>query len=400
MKKTLLFLGILSLFAMQLSYAQSCDPVNTYANPANGTYADKGYRKINCHAYVRTALLNNGVDLNTGKYKSFPNLSTNGSWISDDDRFVKVCNPEYAQAISFSGLNGGLDHSSLVLHSAPYAPLTFASVAGYNSSVVTHGQAGVNTSGTGVIRYNYYAVLPKFINDNNNNLGANSSRTYTLEYKGYVESINWSVTNPSSLSITAADNRSVTVKATCGSGSGNYELIAKLRIKGSPSGEYAYVKKTITVDCPTSTSSCFNNTLDNNNLNTFNYVSAGNEHKILMELSWSWNKSWGSTSSWYTKNGGREMYFTLPYGGATFTATNGSCGTHTYTFYASGGYYKSTADVKGHTPFKVYSLITGRIVRTGFLEDYNGKSPLKLLPNGFYVLHIHDTKQKIYVNNN
>lgn len=389
MHKSVLFLLFFGMALVTEVTAQSCSAVVGSYNPSSGPPLDTRHSQINCHQYVRTALLNNDVNPNTGRFYDNITPSGNSTNIANDDRFVQVCQVGYAQAISFTNS----DHSAIKLNTS-YP--TYASTPGVNSYVYGPHAATQYSGGTS---YKYYAVLPEVTGSSS--LSSGNSSTYSTQSKNYIQSISWSVSSSSLQIVGSNTGYSVTVQASCGSGSGTYQVEADLTIKDS--NEVVTISKTVTVTCSSGTS-CFNNTLDGNTLNTFNYVSPNADHEVIMDMSRTWNKSWGSTTYWYTSNNGKQMNFALSYGCATFTAYNGSCGTQTFTFCASS-YMRPPEPhltLTGHeapysTPFKVFDFY-GRTVREGILEDYQGSSPLKLLPNGLYILRIHDTSQKIYIN--
>ncbi len=400
--RTKIFLSIIIGLAIKFSYSQSCSTIETDINFMSGTLVDKRRPDINCHQYVRTALLNKNVNLADGTFKNTRDISDNSSWISTDtDNFVKVCRKEFAEAICFSGISGQPDHSALVLSKGIITGGKghFASTPGSGSYIYSYGEASMYSGGG--TEFYYFAVLPKI--SGNSSLSPGNTSSYSIQNKDYIKNINWSVSS-SSLQIDGASNgTSVNIKASCNSGSGTFYLKANITIKDSY--QIVTIKKPITISC-TVIPSCFDNTIDGENLNTFNYVSANTNHQIIMGLTRSWNKSSGSTNYWYTRNSGKEMNFSISNGCATFQAYNGSCGTQTFIFCATSGYHlkskitdkKLNSVTEDITPFAIYDF-NGKKIREGILEKYDGKSPLQMLPDGFYILKIYDTSQKVYVRN-
>lgn len=400
MKLKLLVLNLVISLIFQNLYSQSCSPVSTTTNFGTTAPVDTRYSYINCHQYVRTALLNNAVNMSDGTFSS-SNISSDSGWIStDSENFVKVCRKEYAEAISFSGISGQPDHSALVLSggiiSGSYGD--FASTPGANSYVYRHGHVSMFSGGG--TKYNYYAALPKITGSSS--ISSGQTKSYNFPNKDYIAAISWSVSSPS-LTITSSNGATANVKAVCNSGSGNYYVQATLTIKDS--GETVTIKKMVNVSCGPP-ASCFSNTIDGNTLNTFNYVSPGTNHKVLMGSSRSWNKSSGYVNYWNTLNSGKEMNFSISSGCATFTASSGTCGSQTFTFCASSyrsygsGNTKDTEVLSGieTVPFTIYNF-SGQIIREGMTATAGGSSPLESLPDGFYILKINGITEKVYVKN-
>lgn len=340
-----------------------------------------------------------------GTFIRRPNLSSDGSWISNDDQFVEVCRKEYAEAINFSGIRGQPDHSVLILSAGLVSEGlgSMASTPGPGSYVYRHGVAGA-LSGGGT-RFEYYAVLPEIsgpLTLDDGDIG-----TYQVNWKDYIQSIVWSVDSGGSLSIVGSNNgQSVDVEADCSDGSGTYELFATIIIKDS--GETINLSRSISVDCGATGNSCYGNELNGGPLYTFNSVSPNTTHTVSMNMPWSWNLSWGNPSSWSTSNNGQTMTFSLTAGScATWTASNGTCGMNTYTFCATSNFgpFSGETDalqsITGDTSFEVYDLLSGRLVTRGFMEIH-GNRPQNLiqsLPNGFYAIRIQDQIQKVSVQN-
>ncbi len=387
-----------------VGHSQNCNPKSTY-DSFFGNLADTRFSSINCHQYVRTALLNGGVNMNDGTFIPRPNISSDGSWISTDDQFVEVCRKEYAEAINFSGLRGQPDHSVLVLSAGLFSEGlgSMASTPGPGSYVYRHGVAGA-LSGGGT-RFEYYAVLPEISGPLT--LEEGEIGTYQINWKDYIQGVVWSVNSGSSLSIVGSNNgQSVNVEADCSDGSGNYELYATITIKDSE--ETIMLTMSISVDCGAVGNSCYGNELNGGPLYTFNSVAPNTTNTVIMNMPWSWNLSWGNPSSWNTSNNGQTMTFSLSPGScATWTASNSTCGINTYTFCATSAFgpFSGETDaiqaISGDTPFEVYDLLSGRLVDRGFMEVY-GNQPQNLiqnLPNGFYAIRIKDRIYKVSARN-
>ncbi len=298
--------------------------------PKTGTY--------NCHQYVRGALVLGQVNLTTGEPQAvdFANSQPGGVpaqsqfTIQGDPNFIRVCSPADAKAVAH--LPTGTDHSTLMINGA------YAYSFPGGTHIYTHFSP-LNYSGA--CDYEYYAAIPDVqiqgpVKEGNN-------YRFTLQNKSnysfiLTDNLRWSYPTASFNLVDRTDTQLViTPKAGV---SGNFSVSASLKTTANtgscnlgvngiePATSYVPTRTksfTVSPDCA--------GTLDNGPLYTFNTVTRNVQHKVVMNAnSWTWVKTSGN-ATWYTAAGGKEMYFNISSGSATFNAYGSGCNI-TVTFYA------------------------------------------------------------------
>ena len=372
---------LLFLFYTLAGYSQSC--TNPTGSVISGTYTN-----YNCHQYVKAALVKGWVNMNSGypsNQSSISNLSS--ATIETDNNFIRVCNNYEAKAISMNISQNNADHSAVVLNGGMYSYDygNLASTPGFGSQVYTHGHA---RSFTNACSHKFYSTTSNVSISGPSSVSIGATATYTLSAPSNISADHWGV-NTSYFDILSSNSTSVTVKAKSSAGSGYVKVY--LRTSCMSSGEFKPSKqKTVSViaDCT--------GTLNGGALYTYNNVSSGASNTVAMNMSsWTWVKTSGSPSYWYTGSGGKYMYFSLSSGCATFNAYNSSCNL-TFTFCAYGG-YAMQYDGEEQLEYHVHNLLTNQLARKGTAAPADEPEMLKDLPAGLYVLSIGDTKKKVLI---
>lgn len=340
MKKALLSFCLFFTLGWSLLSAQCTIPAA--GDWSSGIFVTSQYNYVNCHRYIRTALLNGEIDMNTGDFVSFPDIHPDSYSIASDDRFVIVCGLNDAEAICFTHLPGQPDHSALVLNPGIITGAlgSFASTPGPGSSVYRHGEASIGSGGGTLM--NYFAVMPEM--NGSSTISSGSTEQYCLDYKGYIENVSWSVNGNAQIS-GSSSGFCVNLTATC-PGGGTITLTATITVETT--GETREITKEITLDCPLE-NPCNTNTIDGGPLYTFNYISPFVTHTIQMGTGWSWSISSGSPSVFQVLNGGQTVRLAISRGCVVLNAYNPSCGFRTYIFCPG---FKSQ-DTEGGKPTEI-----------------------------------------------
>ena len=363
-----------------------------------------------CHEYVRAALINGWVDMDTGvphPGETIKNASDKAIKISDD--FIKVGSQAYAKAAS---VNGGQDHSFLVLNGGWYTTTLgdFAATPGFGAKTYKHSHVAYSTN---ECSYDMYGVTKDFSISGSSTVQEGQTVTFTLNYANtdgldsQISNVIW-VVNTNYLEILSFNNTSVTVRGKCNSGvSGSYPAYvhAKLETSAMNSGDHRPVIRTTTYVQCVNTVDC-GGTLNGGPLYTVNFVDDNTNYVVDMNQgSYNWTKTSGN-ASWYTSNNNNKLHFNIPFGSATFTATRTGCNL-TFTFYAGfmppeqvgsdGDRLTLSPELTGTMNYKIIDLATGKEVRNGCTHNGEQTTLMKGLPPGNYVLNLGGKKKKISV---
>lgn len=261
------------------------------------------------------------------------------SSIQQSNDFLRVCSVSDAKAIAH--LPQSADHSMLI-------------TAG-NYSYSYPGAVYINASGQPLnygtaCDYEYYAAIPDVNISGPTVSGGNYSFTLTnrSNYSFILqESLRWVLNTPSSFREITRSSDQFVITPINSNISGTFTLTATINSSATenPTGDCAKgVNKieTATVHPSVRTTSftvtqappppdC-SGTLDNGPLYTFNTVTHGVQHKVVMHASsWTWVKT-GGNATWYGY--GNTLTFTISSGYATFNAYGSGCNL-TMTFYAN-----------------------------------------------------------------
>ena len=363
------------------------DAFSRCGNPTGNVIAGTA-TNYNCHQYVRAALVKNWVNMSTG-YPSnqslIPGLSN--STIEADNDFIKVCDRSQAKLVSMNHNDHNADHSAIVLNGGFYSNDygDFASTPGTGTPVYRHGHARTSTT---ACSHSFFTTTTSVIISGSSYISPGTIHTYTVTGLPSFMSVTWQPV-PSHLQFISSTATSITVKGLS-SGSG----AIKLNLSTACSSFSPVKEKSVTVaaDC--------NGTLNGNQLNTFNYVGYGSANTVEMNAPvWTWVKTSGTTSYWYTGSSGKYLYFAVPSGCVTFNAYNSSCNI-TRTFCASGSYSSSIqlAPMGEDVEYEVINIVTGKPEKSGLITDPGDtQAILEGLPAGFYVISVNGNRKKVVV---
>ncbi len=374
MKKYLTLSIVFVLFSFAHSFGQSCQ--YTSGSPIYTKQAS-----YFCHQYVKAALLNGWVDLNTGfpthSESDFVNLTGD---IHTDQNFIEVCSLSDAQVVLPSPGGDRSFHSAFKLTNGTGI---FASTPnGSTASIYTHqSPTAFTTACPSDVRY--YAAIPNIIISGSSgvNQGMNITLTLTNNNQPFPSFITlnaskWSY-NSTYFNFVSSTSTSITLQAKNVAGTSNvtYDL-TNTNCTGMASNiEVKSVQ--VVANCT--------GTLNGGQLNTFNSVPTGPNQIVMVQPSWTWVRTSG-TASYSTSNGGKNMTFTISSGCSTFNAYNSSCNL-TLIFCKSSSF----------SSFSVVDMKTLQVVKKGTVEDTEEPSMLlEGLPAGLYVVKM-DGKNARYL---
>jgi|JI9StandDraft_2_1071091.scaffolds.fasta_scaffold35343_2 hypothetical protein len=359
-----------------------CD--NDYGS-ASSIYNIPSGNDYSCHQYVKAALLNNWVNLATGKPISnedqFEGLSI--TEIAEDPNFIQV-SVDDAQAVT--PLHGGYNnayHSALKLSGGTFASAPSSTYHIYqtpNPRWYTNACPGEEE---------YYAAIPYITITGYSAVNQGMNITLTLTNNGQsfpsflqLDTDKWDY-DPAHFTKVSSTGTSITLTAkyVAVTSEVKYVLYTGNNASDTTKANGRRIKLVqIMPDC--------SGTLNGGPLNTFNTVPAGTNQIIMVQSSWTWVKTSGN-ATWSTSNGGKNMSFSISSGCATFNAYNASCN-RTMTF------------CKGSSliAYSVIDMKTLKVIKEGTTEDIEETNTLlDGLPEGTYVVTV-DGNRTRYVKSN
>jgi hypothetical protein len=324
-------------------------------------------------------LLQNWVDLATGipTHAEADFLNFTGD-IHSDQNFIQVCSINDARVVLPSPGGDPSFHSALKLNNGIFA----STPNGSTQHIYTHQSATAFTTACPA-NIKYYAAIPNIIISGSSGVNQGMNITLTLTNNGQpfpsfitLGAGKWSY-NSTYFNFVSSTSTSITLQAKTVAGTSDVKY--DLTNTGCAGMSTNFEVKSVQV-VPNCTG-----TLNGGQLNTFNSVPGGPNQIVMVQPSWSWQKTSGN-ASYSTSNGGKNMTFTISSGCSTFNAWNASCNL-TLIFCKSSSF----------SSYSVVDMKTLQVVKNGTVEDTEETSTLlDGLPQGTYVVKV-DGKSTRYL---